>query len=155
VGRRNNILDNLVSEIEKIKKGDVVQKFVADNSGSADYTYKTTPRLVDKDFELWTAVHAFPAVFVSSGDATLEGKPSRPYREAWEVILTLYVKNNSDIELELSDLIEDVMIAINQDITRGGCAIATFVTRIDTETRLQKGYGLAEIGVTILYHYGV
>lgn len=155
MGKRNNILDNLVSEIEKIKTGDVVQKFLADTGGSADYTYKTTPRLVDKDFELWTGVHTFPAVFVSSGDATLEGKPSRQYRESWEVILTLYVRNNSSVEEELSDLIEDVMIAINQDITRGGCAQATFVNRIDTETRLQKGYGLAEIGITILYHYGV
>lgn len=154
MGRRNDILDNMVDAIKSIRKGVTVQKLV-EQDGTRDHTYATTPRLVSKDFELWTSCSAFPAVFVNSGDAVVEGMPARQHRMAWDVAVMIYVHNNSDIELMLSDVVEDVLIALYQDITRGGHAVATFVTRIDTETRLQKGYGLAEITFTVLYHFGL
>lgn len=150
MSRRVDILDSLVEACEAIKEGVTVKDFL-----NNDYTYQTTPQLVSKDFEIWTGVHRFPAIFVNSGDTTLEGFPSRRYRAIWEIVLTLYVKNNASIEDELSAVIEDVLVAVSQDIVRGGCATATFATRIDTETRLQKGYGLAEVALNIHYHFGV
>jgi hypothetical protein len=151
---RNNILDNMVDTLKTIRKNEVVQKFVIEN-GSRDYTYTATPKLVSKDFELWTGCQTFPAIFVNSGDAITEGQPTKQHRVAWDVSVMIYVKNDSGVEEKLSGLIEDVLIALYQDIERGGYATATFVTRIDTETRLQKGYGLAEIIFTIIYHFGL
>ena len=148
--RRNAIIDDMVDAVKTIEKGDVVQ----DAEGN-DYTYQETPRIVSKDFELWTNVKSFPAVFVNSETADFDGYKQRRYRSEDLFVITCYVKNNSDIEDRLDEVVCDVIMAISQDIKRGGIASGTILSRAEFETRLIRPYGMAELFVRVLYHFGV
>jgi len=140
----------MVSELQKIKRGTTVKDFE-----KKDYTYLTTPGYVGDDFEIFKQVRNFPAIFVNSDTQGFEGRPSRRYRSAWDILLTIYVKSDHHIEEAMSDVIDDVLIALSQDVGRGGHANATFLVRADVQTRFFKPYGLAELTFTVVYHFGV
>lgn len=150
MARRYNIILNMVSELQKIKQGTIVKDFEGN-----DYTYLTTPGFVGDDFEIFKQVRNFPAIFVNSDTQGFEGQPSRRYRSPWDILLTIYVKSDHHIEERMSDVIDDIIVALSQDITRGGHANATYIVRADTQTRLFKPYGVGELTFTIVYHFGV
>lgn len=146
---RYSIIANLVDTIKSIKRGDTVQRF-----DGTDYTYKHTPREVSDDFEIWTNCASFPTIFVNSMNQGFKGEPSHRVRCSWGLVITIYVKSNEGVEQTLSEVLEDVLIAINQDITRGSFANHTNPTGIETETRAVKPYALAELFVDVVYHTG-
>jgi len=145
-----DIITNLVTTLKGISKDDVIQ----DGEGN-DYTYLHTPGRVDDDFEIWTEVREFPAFFVSERNQNTEGYHGRRYRGPGEIVVTIYVKDKRDMPKKLAESVLDAVMAIHQDNSRGGLAQATFMTRIEKETRAVKPYGIAEIYLTVLEHFGV
>lgn len=144
------IIENLVTTLKGITKGTVVKDFETNN-----YTYKHTPAEVDDNFKIWTNVREFPAFFVSERNETFEGQHQRRYRGSGEVVITVYVKDEDGMPRKLSECVLDAVMAIHQDIKRGGTANASFLARIEKETRAVKPYGIAEIYLTVLEHFGV
>lgn len=150
MARRYNIILNIVSELQKIKQGTTVKDFEGN-----DYAYLTTPGFVGDDFEIFKQVRNFPAIFVNGDTQSFEGQPSRRYRSSWDILLTVYVKSDHHIEQRMSDVIDDIIVALSQDITRGGYVNATYIVSADVQTRLFKPYGLAELTFTVVYYFGV
>jgi len=144
------LIDNLVETFKSIEKGGVVTK-----GDGQEYTYKETPRLVSDNFKLWTDVKAFPAIFVNTDSGDYEGYPTRQYRGAEQFVITCYVKDSHSVEEELDNVMCDVIIAFSQDTKRGKLAAGTILNRVETETRLISPYGMAEIFITVLHHFGV
>jgi len=150
MGRRFAILENMVDSLKLIKKDDEVQKF----GGEGTHQYSHTPGEVSLDFDEWAHVRYFPAIFVNSQAQSFEGNPGRYYKSTWDILVTIYVKNNEDLEEILSDVIDDVVVALHQDVKRGGNAVATYLSRAEIESRFRP-YGMAELTFTVTYHFGV
>jgi hypothetical protein len=147
---RKALLDNLVETFKAIHKGDKVQK-----ADGTDYEYKETPRLVSTNFKLWADAGHYPSIFVNTDNGEFEGYPTKQYRDSDQFVITCYVKDNHQVEEELDDVMSDVIIAMHQDVKRGRLASGTLLNRVETETRLIKPYGMAEIFITVLHHFGV
>lgn len=144
-----DIIENLVKTLGSIKQGVQVNDFLG-----APYVYNFTPGIVSSDFQLWTTVKAFPAYFVNSGDTGYEWFPSRRVKSTANISITIYVYHTHDVEKMLHRAVQDVIVAMMQDVTRGGVATATFPQICAKETRRYVPYGLAEIKSVVLYHTG-
>lgn len=143
------IIDNMVDTLGSIRAGAQVLDFLA-----KPYTFNFTPGIVSSDFQLWTTCHAFPAYFVNSNNDGYEWMPSRRYKGTANITVTIYVKHTRDVEQMLHKAINDVRMALMQDVTRGGAATATFPQNANKETRKYVPYGLCEMNVVVLYHSG-
>jgi hypothetical protein len=148
---RFDIILNIVDTLAAIKKGDTITSRIT----GLEYTYKRTPQSVSDDFEMWDGVQAFPSYFVNSSSARVEGLPSRRYRMLWDIQVVAYTKNNENLEAEVSDMVDDIVMAMHNDITRGGLVTQTILTNIDIETRMIKPYGFTELTFQVTKHFDV
>jgi hypothetical protein len=148
---RFQIIENIVETLWLIIKGDTITSRITGQT----YTFKRTPRIVSNDFEMWDAAGEFPSFFVNSSIASFDGKPSRRYRMTWDIQIVAYALNNNELEPEISDMIDDIVMVMHNDITRGGLVTQTILTGIDVETRMIKPYGFAELTFQVTKHFDV
>lgn len=148
---RYQIIQNIVDTLWQIERGSTITSRITGQT----YTFKRTPRIVSDDFEMWDGVQEFPSYFVNSSNASFEGNPSRRYRMIWDVQIVAYARNNDELEAEISDMIDDIVMVMHADITRGGLVTQTILTTIDVETRMIKPYGFAELTFQLTKHFDV
>jgi len=146
---RKDIIDNIRDTLKGIQKGTAIT--LADGTS---YVYKTTFALVSTKLKLFTEIgENYPAIFINAGDSNEEATKKRYYKSEMEFVLTMYYKQNDDIEDDLSDLFDDVTKAMMQDISRGGYATQTVLERSLSDSVSFTACGILELFYKVTYFY--
>ena len=140
---RGKALDNLVALLETIRPP----------------TYKTHVRTVARHVLDWQGAPldgALPYIGIKPEQTSIAYQPGRMQRNVTTASLGCHLKataNDATAYDRMDDLIDDLIAAVDSDMTLGGCAVSCKVTRFVTDegdpTRMDSHGGIVSAVVTL------
>lgn len=138
---RKQIINNIETTLETIRP-------------SNGYRVKVTK--VERIMRHWDEVNSAerPWVGFFAGIQLYQHQPFNTIRIVMPVVLMAYMfEKDTDIRQDiLAALEDDLVVALNADITRGGCATSTTIKTIQTDEGDDDGHGIIKIEFDIVYY---
>tara|TARA_R110002020_G_scaffold171937_3_gene362049 strand:+ start:1641 stop:2102 length:462 start_codon:yes stop_codon:yes gene_type:complete len=139
--------------------GTPVRKDIVSNIGSVlatittDNGYKTTVVTVEAVGKTWADVGsgAKPWIGYAPVRESFEYFPGSQIRVVLNVTIIAHISGTTqaDRATKLNDLLDDIIAALNLDTTRGGKAIATTITTVETDEGSPDANGFGSMVLTV------
>jgi len=95
-----------------------------------------------------------PWIGVVPGTENFQWQPGECIRVVFMLSLVCHVSDDNDQDAQvddLNDLLDDISAALSTDTTRGGNAVMTTVTNVNTDEGAPEGGSSMVIGVEVVY----
>ncbi len=126
---------------------------LAEKIGGDNYNNDINEEDVSNRTKKWDECPNYPYICVNGAEERKEDERESLMFAYMTVRLYLYVQDGTDAPSKLEDLIQDVEKAMYIDETRGGLAVNTVATGIETDNGWLQSYGMAEFTFQVQYRY--
>jgi hypothetical protein len=126
---------------------------LAEKIGGDGYNFDINEKNVSSGTKKWDECPTYPYICVNASAERKDDSVMTQMFAYMTVILYLYVQDGTNPSDKLEDLIQDVEKALYLDETRGGLAVNTVATGIETDNGWLQPYGMAEFTFEIHYRY--